>query len=142
VKLYKCCFCGTTDPSKFEKGYKGKCASCRSKERRRNPEYREKQAAYYRQWYAENGLERSSGYQDAIILWQAAHPKAMKARWKVLNALRKGSLVRPLKCGMCGKTHCRINAHHPDYDFPYDVMWLCSSCHKKIHSHKNYEIKV
>lgn len=43
--------------------------------------------------------------------------------------------------------HCgRLNteAHHPDYDAPLDVVWLCARCHRAVHGQEDpmklYEI--
>lgn len=137
MKVHNCSKCGETDPGKFYGESKSKCKSCSNKEQviahRLNPEYSKKQAIYYSRWYAERGRKRSPNYQDVIILWQATHQDEIKARRKVIKAIKQGLLDRPLKCSMCGRERCRINGHHNDYDFPYDVMWLCSSCHKKLH---------
>ena len=35
-------------------------------------------------------------------------------------------------CAVCGDTE--TEAHHEDYSKPLDVIWLCSSCHKQVHS--------
>jgi len=39
-------------------------------------------------------------------------------------------------CEICGKlpTH----AHHPDYNKPLEVKWVCRTCHGKIHRRKEY----
>ena len=39
---------------------------------------------------------------------------------------------RPNNCEVCGKL-CKVVAHHSDYSKPYDVEWLCHSCHKRLH---------
>jgi hypothetical protein len=54
------------------------------------------------------------------------------ARDAVAVALRSGLLVRPKKCGKCGKAG-RITAHHSDYTRPLKVDWLCSLCHAARH---------
>lgn len=55
------------------------------------------------------------------------------------KAIRKGILIRPVKCERCGNTQAfsdgrnGIQAHHSDYDRPLDVMWLCQNCHHEWH---------
>ena len=138
-KPYCCSKCGETKPDRFYKGSgsKSKCKACAIKEtmarRKLDPEYSEKQAAYYERWYKEQGRERKPDYGDVIILWQARHPNAGKVARKVARAIQNGLLERSLICSMCGRNKTRINAHQNDYNFPFDIMWLCSSCHKKIH---------
>lgn len=59
---------------------------------------------------------------------QILNPKAHKARQKVNE-----KLTAPLYCEACdGET--KLHAHHPDYDKPLTVVWLCISCHAKLHS--------
>jgi len=136
-KPCNCSKCGETEPEKFYRRRKTICKSCQIKEtviaHQLNPQYQERQTAYYKQWYAENGRNRRPEYKDIILIWQARHPDAVKARIKVAKAIKEGLLERPLRCAKCGKSNCRINGHHDNYSFPYEVLWLCSSCHKKIH---------
>jgi len=40
---------------------------------------------------------------------------------------------RPLNCERCGRDAVSIQAHHPDYDDPANIEWLCSSCHRLHH---------
>ena len=49
------------------------------------------------------------------------------------RALRVGRLVRPTECSACGEAKPRIAGHHPDYDKPLEVVWLCMQCHGKRH---------
>lgn len=51
----------------------------------------------------------------------------------VFRAVRSGRLVRPTACERCGESPKRIEAHHPDYDRPLDVLWLCKPCHTREH---------
>ena len=37
----------------------------------------------------------------------------------------------PEPCVMCGKMG--EHRHHPDYHKPFDIVWLCESCHHKLH---------
>ncbi len=51
-------------------------------------------------------------------------------RQMVVSAVRQG-VIKKLPCKNCGdiKTH----GHHPDYDKPLEVMWLCKKHHYEIH---------
>ena len=46
--------------------------------------------------------------------------------------IRLGLLIRPTKCKKC-KKECKTQAHHKDYTKPSEVIWLCRSCHTKLH---------
>ena len=46
----------------------------------------------------------------------------------------KRNYKKPTTCSKCGRTNCRIEAHHHDYTKPLDVTWLCVSCHQQLHS--------
>ena len=58
------------------------------------------------------------------------YPERCAARRAVGNAIRRGHLVRQ-PCEHCGITP--TVGHHPDYSKPLDVIWLCRSCHRKVH---------
>ena len=56
------------------------------------------------------------------------------------KAIQKGVLVRPDICDTCGGDGRKfrdgrhpIQAHHPDYNKPLEVMWLCQPCHHEWH---------
>ena len=52
------------------------------------------------------------------------------ARRVTRRAIAEGKLVK-LPCQVCGGDS---EAHHPDYSKPLDVVWLCASHHKEIHT--------
>jgi len=60
------------------------------------------------------------------------------ARYAVRVAIEKGKLI-PQPCEECGydglnKNGARgVHAHHPDYNHPLQIIWLCSRCHKAWH---------
>jgi hypothetical protein len=60
--------------------------------------------------------------------YQLRYPDRQQARAAVTEGLRTGLLVRPTKCGKCGKDCCP-EAHHHDYLKPLEVEWLCVACH-------------
>jgi len=62
-----------------------------------------------------------------------------KAQNLLEQAIEKGIVVRKHRCERCGKTgvfedgRTAIQAHHPDYNKPLEVMWLCQQCHHEWH---------
>jgi hypothetical protein len=65
-----------------------------------------------------------------VTAYRKEHSKEQHARNIVANAIKFDRLV-PLPCWICGKE--RAEAHHPNYDAPLDVIWLCRSHHKQLH---------
>jgi uncharacterized LabA/DUF88 family protein len=90
------------------------------------------QAKYYKEWYAKNGRKRSSNYTDIMLVWRKNNKEKIKVSQRVRYAIKKGLITKPLQCSICGR-ESRIHAHHEDYEKPLDVIWVCASCHKKIH---------
>lgn len=56
------------------------------------------------------------------------------ARYIFGNAVRDGK-IKKLPCQVCGKEDSE--GHHPDYDRPLDVVWLCMLHHKEAHKLAN-----
>ena len=73
------------------------------------------------------------------------------ARREMYLAIKSGRLVRKAYCEVCetkegaivpksakGNRHptkiVRINAHHFDYARPIDVVFLCDTCHVRVHA--------
>ncbi|HQW57340.1 MAG TPA: hypothetical protein PK583_00070 [Gammaproteobacteria bacterium] len=53
-----------------------------------------------------------------------------KARRYIENRVRRGTLAKS-PCQICGTL--KVQAHHPDYSKPSDIMWLCRSHHMAWH---------
>ena len=68
-----------------------------------------------------------------------------KAQNILEEAIERGILERKTVCECCGRSYKMkdgrngIQAHHPDYNRPLDVMWLCQKCHYEWH--KNNKAK-
>jgi hypothetical protein len=117
-------------------GLLGKCKDCtktdvKNRYRERlatDPTYIEKERARGREKYARLYAVGSN--------WQTPEaPESVKyhARSIVAAAIRKGQVGRPSQCSECG-VFGMIQAHHLDYYKPFDVLWLCSTCHRRHHA--------
>jgi len=71
-----------------------------------------------------------ASHQAANERYRDSHPNRTKARNAVGNAIRDGKLAKQ-PCFTCGAA---AEAHHPDYDRPLDVVWLCDTHHKQAHA--------
>jgi DNA-directed RNA polymerase subunit RPC12/RpoP len=61
--------------------------------------------------------------------WRKKNKHKAAAHSAVFMAIKKGELKK-LPCTICGK---KAEAHHPDYNKPLNVIWLCRFHHKAIH---------
>ena len=133
----KTCFkCGLLKPlSEFYKhammgdGHLNKCKVCNRKDaiatRAAKPEYYK---AYDR---TRAGLTHRREKAKVIqARWRSQFPNRKNAQQVLRRAVLKG-VVMPQPCLMCGD---KAEAHHPDYDNPLGVTWLCSSHHKQTHA--------
>lgn len=59
------------------------------------------------------------------------HYKKSQCRIRFWNEYAKG-MIEKLPCSQCGTTKL-VEAHHPDYDKPFKIKWLCSYHHKEWH---------
>lgn len=118
-------------------------------------ENREKRLQQSREWYERNldraremSLESTRKYlstengrkkaKERANKWDKSNPEKRRVHDRTMYAVETGKLIRPEKCSSCDK-ECVPHAHHEDYSKPYDVIWLCSYCHFKLHhQHKHH----
>ncbi len=93
-----------------------------------NPEKMKKRMSEYNR-----SPERKEGARRRAseIRKRPGFKKIQAARTLVKCALKRGDIKRGA-CVTCGST-IKVCAHHRDYDKPLDIVWLCYSCHNKIH---------
>lgn len=76
--------------------------------------------------------KRATPLLDAIAKnGHANTARRRHARMQVKNALKRGALPKPTTCPRCSVEDVparRMHAHHPDYDQPLVVEWLCARC--------------
>ena len=69
------------------------------------------------------------------------YPKKHIARSRLKSAVKAGKIIRPNICdyinGSAVSCKGRIEAHHPDYNKPFEVIWLCKADHVYIHHKRN-----
>ena len=101
--------------------------------------------AWKRKRYLKNRsyeLERKKKYQStekgkivntkSVTAYRKRFPERQRARAKLIYHLGKGRIVKqPCRCGAEN-----VQAHHPDYSKPLDVVWLCPGCHGMEHRKK------
>lgn len=135
--MKRCHKCGMEKPvTEFNRnrasrdGLQARCKPCHVAANRewarRNPEVRREACRrQYKRELIEYGGRRPSKQSDRI---------KHNAHVKVEAAVRRGDLVRPLACQICGISDRAIHAHHPNYAKPLDVQWLCAPCHGLLHA--------
>ena len=62
--------------------------------------------------------------------WRKRNQKKVNAMNAAYKAFKSGKLVRE-RCKICGSENTEM--HHPDYDKPLKVTWLCSKHHHQAH---------
>ena len=148
----ECTKCGATKPleefvldRRRKNERQGRCKECAkqtSKEwRERN---RERKFANDKRWQEENPervaelrkhwrAKNPNRYQDQGARHRKKNPDKARARAIVLTAVHDGRLLKPDHCEDCGQAPRRqdLPGHHEDYSKPYDVEWLCRTCHRK-----------
>ena len=137
--MKQCFKCGVTKPldefyahTRMADGHLNKCKECTKLDasRRRHGDKREQVLAYDR---ARASQPHRVDQRRAIYSkWKQEHPDRRHAQSVLGHAVRSGK-VRPQPCWVCGS---KAEAHHPDYQRPTDVVWLCRPHHMQAHHSK------
>ena len=150
--MKKCTGCGVTKPlDDFYKhpatpdGLASKCKDCakaivkaaRVKNREKYIEYEKARASRpdrvaARADYAKTVAGKAAASRARKTYIQK-EPKRRAAHVAVGNAVRDGQLIPWPVCAL-HECSAKPEAHHPDYDRPLDVVWLCSAHHKQAHA--------
>ena len=64
--------------------------------------------------------------------WIARNPEKARAQAILHKAVERKKILKPTTCSKCG-AEGRIEAHHPDYSKPLEVIWLCRIHHVEAH---------
>jgi hypothetical protein len=110
-------------------GHLNKCKECTKLDvRKHRQEHWEQVRAYDRMRASQP--HRVALRNRVIAEYEARFPNRKKANTAVGNAIRDGKLKKQ-PCWVCGESAV---AHHPDYDRPLEVVWLCQPHHKQTHA--------
>lgn len=70
--------------------------------------------------------------------WRREHPLTEDQRLKdrarsYANVYKQRGYLQAQDCLSCGKSKLFTQMHHPDYQKPLAVIWLCRPCHRRWH---------
>lgn len=135
--LYSMC---SVCSSKYRKGYYAKNKDEINRKSREyhhaTPEYQKARNKRYRN--TEKGKKQAS---ESHKRWRVNNLHKKVAHESVSQAIKKGNLIKPSKCQICGDEPNKLSGHHHDYEKPLDVVWCCQQCHSNIHKQLNGEMK-
>lgn len=154
--MAKCKFCGETEVKKFYKSNFGSCKDCikervkqhrveniekiREYDRNRpNAEERVRKNSDRMQRYKTENPKKYKEYSDSKKKWAKENKDKRNAQNSLSRAVLRGKVKRLYKCEKCEESE-NIQGHHPDYNKPLEVIWLCPKCHGAEHKRLN-EIK-
>jgi hypothetical protein len=89
----------------------------------------ERNKAHYQ---ANKDKMRQRAYERRQVFRPPKEPtKKDLARKETKAAIKRGDLVKPKGCEICAR-HRKLDIHHPNYDYPLMIFWLCEECHTAV----------
>ena len=136
IRSKECFKCKTVKPlsdfykhSQMADGHLNKCKDCTKNDvSNHRLENIDKIRAYDRERSKQS--ERIKQNSENTKLWRQQDKRRAVAHRAVAMAIKKGTLTRQ-PCQRCSSVNSL--AHHEDYDYPLQVVWLCQPCHKQRH---------
>jgi len=103
-------------------------------------QHRQKNIDYCRQYDIKRNKtpRRKAKWADAQRRRRAEHPERGIANQKLERAIKKG-LIIPQPCVICGDNAI---GHHPDYQKPLEVIWLCKPHHSQLHCRPAFRAEI
>jgi len=113
----------------FKFGVYPKCKECRKIFTKIDYEKRKKKIIKYLKKYRKTEQGKITRKKE-FLNRKKNHFNKYRANYLTSNAIRDKRLIR-IPCEKCGDK--KSQAHHPDYDEPLKVIWLCKKHHNEIH---------
>lgn len=112
---------------------------CRDCERATSKTYKQSAIGKVNQSSAETTYKRSDkgkrAQKQSKLVQQVRNGDRLAARSTLKHALAAGQVKRWPMCAMPDCCESIVEAHHPDYSRPLDVVWLCPEHHDELHRH-------
>ena len=89
--------------------------------------YRERAREYARRYKILNKEKAAKTMEISLKKWREKNPTKHRAHRVIAREILAGRMRK----GICFCGDKNTEAHHPDYDKPFDVMWLCRPHHRK-----------
>lgn len=97
-------------------------------------EWRDNNIEKSREYGRKSYINNIKKYKERELNRKIKFPEKRKAVTAVMHAVESGKITKPNIChNGCEDKRYRIEAHHPDYSKPLEVIWLCSRCHHNLH---------
>lgn len=116
--------------SRMADGHLNKCKECAKRDTHESRHFKHRERVLAYDLERAKQPHRKAAMAQRLAEYSSQFPKRRNAQGKLRRAVLAGK-IQPLPCFVCGE---KAEAHHPDYDRPLDVMWLCSSHHKQTHA--------
>jgi hypothetical protein len=119
------------------KYYEKNREAMRQRGRKYSSEHREEIRAKCRKYYWEHrkkllsqSKEWRRSHKEQAKFNQRKDPIKYRARKRLKEATYRGKIKRG-PCVKCGRT--KVHGHHPNYNKPFEVIWLCPKHHAEVH---------
>lgn len=131
-------------------GYQSTCKDCHREEGRvynRTPKRREynkqfyeqlKSEGYFKEYEQRPEVKRRKAEQMREYIRAPKLRAKFLARW-LAKRMTENGVIGQQPCAFCGNPNSQ--RHHPDYNEPLLIVWLCADCHRELHKKAKAEGK-
>lgn len=104
---------------------------CRKCKQELDREYSRKYRKDNPEWKKMDNKKNLPLQRKLVREYQRKFPKRVIANRKA-NAMKKSGKIKQENCIVCGSEKSVM--HHPNYDKPCEIIWLCQLHHKQLHA--------